>query len=187
MTFKRTIWIFLLVLMLTACRGEIDTESSVYQESPMGAFQREITPILEAAINKQFPNNENGDALAEQAVIYYEDEDENNPRIVFLAYNEDTKEMIEIRKELEEKFGKKVVFKKAKYKPKFLRDMATEISVYLFSIRNNKDINGAYWNAKEEVIVIEGKLSNDQMNALNNRFDPKLLKIKNNELHPAAF
>jgi hypothetical protein len=93
--------------------------------------------------------------------------------------------MIEIRKELEEKFGKKVVFKKAKYKPKFLRDMATEISVYLFSIRNNKDINGAHWNAKEDVIEIEGKLSNDQINA--NRFDPKMLKIKNNELHPVAF
>ncbi|WP_307603878.1 hypothetical protein [Paenibacillus sp. V4I9] len=179
-----------MLLMLTACRGGLETDSSVYQMSPMETFQSEITPILKTAINKQFPNNDNAfDAFDEQAVCYYEDEDENNPKMVFLVYKEDTKEMIEIRKELEEKFGKKVVFKKAKYKPKFIRDMATEISVYLFSIRNknNTNINSAHWNAKEEVIEIEGKLSNDQINDLNNKFDPKMLKFINNELHPAAF
>lgn len=129
-------------LMLTACGHEVNLPASqenadqggvaiIHQSDPTLEFQREVIPVLEAAKSKQFPKNDNGDAFFDQATYYFDNGDVNHPKLVFLVHRENTIEIKGLRKELEEKLGDKVVFKKARHNPKVLRDMTKEVADYV--------------------------------------------------------
>ncbi|MGM0884979.1 MAG: hypothetical protein ACQEXQ_28540 [Bacillota bacterium] len=160
-------------------------------------FQREVIPVLEEALIKQFPMKVNktgtptidvdGEASLEQATSYFDNDDVNNLKVVFLVDKEDTTEMMAIRKELEEKLGDKVVFKKAKHNPKVLRDMAKEVDEYLRAkILSKYETQSAYsvgYNSREEVIDIRGKLTDEHIAELTQKFGADMLKIDPKEFH----
>ncbi|MBW5447599.1 hypothetical protein GE107_16195 [Cohnella sp. CFH 77786] len=193
---KRIWWIGLSILMLSACgnrpdlvaskveRNQDAPSSQTQQSDPILEFQREVIPIVESAVHAQFPKADYGDAFFAQADYYY---DNDNLKVVFLVDKEHTKEMTAIRKELEDKLRDKVVFKKAKYNPKFLQDTAKEVSDYLFSKTlsgyNSNSSHSVGYNTKEEAIEIKGKFNDEQIADLKQHFNADMLKITNEEFH----
>jgi hypothetical protein len=193
MNIKTMLWVSMCVLMLTACgdRPEQAANSTApkiqaKQADPIVDFQREVIPVLEDALNKQFPKND-PDAFFDQADYYFENEDVNNLKVIFLVDKEDTKEMKALRKDLEEKLGDKVVFKKAKHNPKVLRDMTKEVADYVATFDHQGRSYGVGWDSKEEVIHIEAKLSDEQITELQHKFGADLLKITNEDPHIIAY
>ncbi|WP_190861197.1 hypothetical protein [Paenibacillus arenilitoris] len=223
MNFKKMLWVSICMLMLTACgvkpnenevnlslpqvkvnqdastvTDQADADSVAKAEwDKIVDFQREVIPVLEEVLIKQFPMKVNktgtptididGDALLEQATSYFDNDDVNNLKIVFLVDKEDATEMMAIRKELEEKLGDKVVFKKAKHNPKVLRDMAKEVDEYLHAkILSKYETQSAYsvgYNSREEVIDIRGKLTDEHIAELTQKFGADRLKIDPKEFH----
>lgn len=133
------------------------------------------------ALNKQFPHDTNGDAYFAQATSYFDNDDVNNLKVVFLVYQENTKEMKALRKELEEKLGDKVVFKKAKYSPKVLSDMVKDVTDYVDTLTAEGKASSVGYNSVEEAIEIEAVLTDEQIYDLNNKFGAHILKITNEE------
>lgn len=143
-------------------------------------FQREVIPVLEDAINKQFPKND-PDAFLDQADYYFENDDVNNLKVIFHVDKEDTEEMKALRKELEEKLGEKVIFKKATHNPKILHDMLEEVTEYVATIVEEGKSYSVGYNSKYEAIEIVAKLTDEEIANLNNKFGADKLKIRNEE------
>ncbi|WP_025676903.1 hypothetical protein [Paenibacillus massiliensis] len=141
-------------------------------------FQREVIPVIEEVMKTHFPNDPNGDVFFEQATSYF---DNDNFKVVFLVYQEDTKEMIAFRKELEEKLGDKVLFKKARYSPKLLRDKAKEVTEYIESVVEKGRASTVSYDPVDEVIEIEALLTAEQIADLNKKFGAEILRITNQE------
>ena len=155
-------------------------------------FQKEVIPVVKVALIKQFPKKVNisetatvdtydGDAFIDQATYYFENDDVNNPKVVFLVDKEDKKEMKALRKELEEKLGEKVLFKKTKHNPKVLRDMTEEVAKYVATIVGEGKKSTVGYNSKEEAIKIEAKLTDEQIADLKHKFGADILNITNEE------
>lgn len=185
------------ILALTACgtgnhpeqgaRDVLSTKTVANQVDPIVNFQKEVIPVIESALIKQFPNKEktgiDDAAFNEQADYYFDNDDVNNPKVVFLVDKEDTNEMKAIRKELDEKLGKKVVFKKARHNPKVLRNMVGDIDKYLRNTLGPQSSYSVGYNPKEEVIDIKGKLTDKQVSELKQKFSADMLKITNEEIN----
>lgn len=179
MIHKKIVRVFLCLLILTVCSKVADDNSRAeYVEDPIVAFQREVIPVLEEVMKKHLPNDPDGDNYSAQATHYF---DNHNFKVVFLVYQEDTKEMTAIRKELEEQLGDKVVFKRAKYSPKYLRDTAKVVTEYVESIAEKGRAFSVSYNSVDEVIEMEALLMDEQIADLKKKFGEEILKITNNE------
>ena len=143
-------------------------------------FQREVIPVLEDALNKQFPKND-PDAFFDQADYYFENDDVNNLKVVFHVDKEDTEEMKALRKELEEKLGEKVIFKKATHNPKMLHDMSEEVAEYVDTMVEEGKSYSVGYNTEYEAIEIEAKLTDEQIANLEHKFGADILRITNKD------
>lgn len=206
MIFKKTMWISFCIMMLTACGDKPKDQEVNLSVAQVKAnhdastvtdkadadkvakaewdkivdFQREVIPVLEDAINKQFLKNDL-DAFLDQADYYFDNDDVNNLKVVFHVDKEDTKEMKALRKELEEKLGEKVIFKKAKHNPKVLHDLTKVIADYVVTINEKGESSSVGYNSKEEVINIEAKLTDEQIDDLKQKFGADILRITNKD------
>jgi len=95
--------------------------------------------------------------------------------------------MKELQKELKEKLGDKVLFRKAKHNPKFLSDTTKKVADYVVAITEGKRSSVGY-NSSEEVIEIQAQLTEKKIADLNNRFSADILRITNEEpdIHTAV-
>lgn len=141
-----------------------------------------MIPVLEDALNKQFPKND-PNAFFDQADYYFENDDVNNLKVVFHVDKEDTEEMKALRKELEEKLGEKVIFKKATHNPKMLHDMSEDIAEYVDTMVEEGKSYSVGYNTKYEAIEIVAKLTDEQIANLEHEFGANILKITNEELN----
>ncbi|MBD3920640.1 trypsin-like serine protease [Paenibacillus sp. PR3] len=149
-------------------------------------FQQEVIPVMESIFKEQFPEKVsindgeyvdgiNSDAFDEITDYYFDNDNPNNPKVVFVVAKEDRDEMKTLRKALEEKLGYKVKFIKAKKGIKEFRNLQDQVSGYLDVI-----YKGGYsvgYNIKTQTIDVEADLDNQQIQLLTNRFGSDLLSI----------
>lgn len=176
---KKIMCLCLCLLIVTACSNVADKNSKVkYVEDPVVTFQGDVIPVIEEVMKVHFPNDSNGDVFFEQATSYF---DNDNSKVVFLFYQENAIEMNAFRKELEEKLGDKVIFKKAKYSPKLLSDTANEVRADVESIVEKGRALTVSYNPVDEVIEVEALLTDEQIADLKKKFGEEILRITNQE------
>lgn len=137
------------------------------------AFQSEVLPIVEGAISKEYPRIEK---FNEDATLYF---DRN--QVVFLIDKENSKTN-NIKKELQEKLGEKVKFKKAKHNPKEFTAKQEEIVNFIGAMNI---ASSAGYNHQTEVIDVKAPLNDEQVQALKDKFGADNLNIEITEGAPA--
>lgn len=149
-------------------------------------FQKEVIPVVEEVLRKWFPKQNpisdtetitviNSEAFFDQAVYYFENDDVNNQKVVFIVDKEDTKEMKAVMKELQEKLGEKVTFKKAKRNPQALRNLTKTVADYVDSIDRGAHTVG--YDVAGEQITVVGNFTDEQIADLKAKFGDVVLRI----------
>ncbi|MWC29558.1 hypothetical protein [Paenibacillus sp. MMS18-CY102] len=179
----------IVMLVLAACHnGSNDvgySKQAIHQIDPIVEFQREVIPIVEDVLAKQFPvDNAKNDAFLEQGTLYFDNKDIRNLKVVLLIDQPDTQEMKAFRKELEQKLEDKVIFKKAKHNPKFLSELAKEIAIDVTVLVGKGKLSTVYYNISDECIDIEAKLTDAQIEHLIGKYGSDYLRITNKEPAP---
>lgn len=131
-------------------------------------FQKEVIPIVEATIKKVYTAKP--DLFNKQAEYYYDNTDKNNPKVVFLIYKENAKELQSVLDILRERLGSKVATKKAKYNPETLRNLVPKVADYISSIIGEGASNSISFNAPSERIVVRGDFSDKQVADMKKKF-----------------
>ncbi|USB34269.1 S1 family peptidase [Paenibacillus sp. YPG26] len=151
-------------------------------------FQKEVIPVIDSALSKQFPKRialsdtettlgVDSELLKNQAEYYFDNSDTQNLKVVFLVSKEEKKEIKAVRKELEEKLGVKVKFKIAKKDPETLHELPEAIAKYL----DSQSYKGSYaigYDVPNEDINIRADLTDNQISALKEKFGADSLDIK---------
>lgn len=149
-------------------------------------FQKEVIPVIEAALKKEFPKETpisdtdtttdiHSEAFFDQGVYYFENDDVNNQKVVFMVYKEDTKEMQAVMKELQEKLGAKVTFKKAERNPQALRNLIKTVADYVDSI--DRGAHSVGYDVAGEQITVVGNFTDEQIADLKAKFGDDVLRI----------
>ncbi|MGM0885209.1 MAG: hypothetical protein ACQEXQ_29720 [Bacillota bacterium] len=152
-------------------QAEIDRDKDI-------AFQREVLPIIEGATAKEYPREYIKGNIAvddlgkfnEDATLYFD----NSNQVVFLIDKENSK-INNIKKELQEKLGEKVRFKKAKHNPKEFTAKQEEIVNFLGEMNI---ASSAGYNHQTEVIDVKAPLNDVQVQALKEKFGADNLNIE---------
>lgn len=103
---NNVIVVTLCILLLTACWNKQEQVDHVQQVQD---FQNNAIPLLEEAYNKHFPNRSITKLTEEKGPDYYWDLD--NLKVVLLVLDENVEAYKQLRIELEEKLGDKVIFR----------------------------------------------------------------------------
>ncbi|CAM3070690.1 hypothetical protein PASE110613_15245 [Paenibacillus sediminis] len=180
--FKRSVLAFALVLTITV--GGVNlTRASADEISQMKAksdfekvknWQEQVSPVVSDEIKKEF--SEDADAFFDQAAYYYDINDTDNQKVVFIVDKTDTKQMQDIRKDLESALGTKVKFKTAKHNPKYLRDTTDDVAKYVDKLTTEDHQVG--YDLQNETITVKANLTAEQIANLNTKF-PDVLTITN--------
>lgn len=113
-------------------------------------------------------------AVDELTDYYFDNKDVNKLSVVFYVAKEDSKEMKAIRKEIEEKLGSKVKFKKAKKSIKEFKQDQEEVATYLQTIATGYEVS---YNTEKQIITVSGDLTAEQIQKLRAKFPTELLSI----------
>lgn len=144
------------------------------------AFQEEVLSVINA-ISKEYPNG-NMEKFYEDATLYFDSSNHNRNKIVLVIYNENSN-MNNIKKELQEKLGDKLQFKKAKYSPKEFLAKQEEIVNFIAEMNIG---SSAGYNPQTEVFDVAAPLNAEQVQALEEKFGAGNLNIEITEQGPTA-
>ncbi|MUT65210.1 hypothetical protein [Paenibacillus sp. NEAU-GSW1] len=154
------------------------------------AFQSEVIPIIEEALIRQFPAESRisdtetvsvvSEDFSKQATYYYDNDNINDLKVVFLIAQENTPQMKAIRAELEGKLGDKVLFKQASQNPYEMRQFSKKVAdcVSMFEI----DSYSVGYDEKNEEVVAKGDFTDEQVRQLRDKFGSDALRIEVQEL-----
>ncbi|RUT31777.1 hypothetical protein EJP77_10345 [Paenibacillus zeisoli] len=123
-------------------------------------FQKEVIPIVESAIKQEYANKPN--LFPKQADYYYDNADVNSPKVVFITYQENAKEIRSVLKVLKERLGSKLVVRKGKVNPEILRNLYPKVADYVNSISDKNSSYSIGIDVPSERIMVRGQLSDKQ-------------------------
>ncbi|MDQ8734223.1 hypothetical protein [Paenibacillus sp. LHD-38] len=192
MIIKKAMLFLVFIVILTACgmseqKTKLDTpqveekknlppkkaEAGVIDD--LIAFQQDVRSVIEEELVKQYPTKHpdsgetevDNEALLEDLVWYW---DNDNKKVIFKVYHENSPKWKEARKHIEERLGEMVVIKQATKNLKMLKDLVEPVTDFLKTKNIKKDMSVSWSPIEEKVIVKVDDLTQELENEISSKF-----------------